>query len=217
MAHPQRAHELSVDAHAHVAVLSHRFAVETNRFLLFLLDDGVAHPQRAHPLAAHAHARVAPLWLDLLVQTDGPGDGDFLLLEGSEVGDALFQSAEPFSLVAQTPVAVDFVRATGSAFLQLVAATLEAFADVSSLNARLSSLQSRHLFGLKTFAQRTQPGMACAEACIACLLFRLSINAFLFLFSWEALHSASSADAGAIGIHLDLPLVAAEFHGAHPE
>ena len=129
MAHPQRAHELSFDAHAHVAVLSLRFAVAANRFLLFfffLLDDGVAHPERAHPLAAHAHARVAPLWLDLLVQTDGPGDGDFLLLEGSEVGDALFQSAEPFSLVAQTPVAVDFVRATGSAFLQLVATTLEA-------------------------------------------------------------------------------------------
>ena len=66
------------------------------------------------------------LRLDLLVLTDGLGF-DFLLLERSEVGDALLESAKPFSLVAETPVAVDFVGATWTAFLQLVATTLEAW------------------------------------------------------------------------------------------
>ena len=51
------------------------------------------------------------LRLDLLVLTDGLGF-DFLLLKRSEVGDALLESAEPLSLVAETPVAVDFVGAT---------------------------------------------------------------------------------------------------------
>jgi len=155
--------------------------------------DFAAHSQRAHVFAVDAHANVATLALDVTAFANGLGLDLIAFLQRSDlIREAIFERAEPFSVVADARVAVDLVCHTGSAFLKdLVTATRETFPYVPGLDATLSSLQNCHRSFLRdtweTEHESADPCSSRADACVAILFLCFPINAHLLLFGGKAL------------------------------
>jgi len=196
VAHSHGAHVFSVDAHALVASFPFGLSVCARRSGIFFglaFGDFVAHSQRAHVFAVDAHANVATFAFDVIVFADGLGfDLTASLQRPNLIGEAIFERAEPFSVVADARVAVDLVSHARSAFFKdLVTATRETFPHVSGLNATLSSLQNCHRSFLrhawKTEHESANPRSSRADASVAILFLRFPINAHLLLFGRKAL------------------------------